>query len=47
MIKELGLEEEDLDDVVFQQETNMPTKAILWMSIARVNTDCEYNKFWI
>lgn len=37
MMKELGLEDEDLDDVVFQRETNVPTQAILWMSIARVD----------
>ena len=37
MMKGLELEEEDLDDVVFQQKTNVPTEAILWMSIARVD----------
>ena len=29
MMKELGLEEEDLDDVVVQHDTNVPMKAIL------------------
>ena len=29
MMKELGLEDEDLDDVVVQHDTNVPMKAIL------------------
>ena len=37
MMKGLGLEEEDPNDVIFQQETNVPTEAILWMSIACVD----------
>ena len=36
-MKGLGLEEEDPNDVIFQQETNVPTEAILWMSIACVD----------
>ena len=38
MMKELGLHEEDRDDVVLEQEVS-PTKDTLWMVIVRVHTD--------
>ena len=38
MMKELGLSEEDLDDVVVDQQYVSP-EATRWMAVARVNTE--------
>lgn len=46
VMKELGLKEEDLDDVVFEQEASPLAEATRRMAISRVHTDHEYNKFW-
>jgi hypothetical protein len=46
MIKKLGLREEDLDDVVYEDESLPPTEAPRWLAIARVHTDHEFSNFW-
>lgn len=40
--EELGLREEDLDDVVFEPEVSPLPEATRWMAIARVHTDRKY-----
>src|SRR4051812_14306332 len=45
MMKELGLKEDDLIDVVVQ-DGDIPEEAARWMAIARVNTDKQYNQYW-
>lgn len=44
-MQELGLREEDLDDVVFFDEKEAPPEAGRWMAIARVDMDKPYNQF--
>lgn len=38
MMKELGLREEDLDDIVFDEEASR------WVALVRVNTNKTYNR---
>ena len=45
MMKELGLSEEDLDDVVIDQQS-VPPEATRWMAVARVNTEKQYSQYW-
>nr|XP_020190890.1 uncharacterized protein LOC109776643 [Aegilops tauschii subsp. strangulata] len=45
MMQELGLKEEDLDDVVFD-EKDAPQAAARWIAVARVNSDKPYSQFW-
>ncbi|XBI52765.1 hypothetical protein VPH35_035097 [Triticum aestivum] len=45
MMAELGLREEDLDDVVFD-EKQAPPDAIRWMAVARVHIDKPYSQYW-
>ena len=45
MMKELGLREEDLDDVVVD-EKEVPKEAARWVTLARVNTNKTYIKTW-
>ena len=45
LMKELGLREEDLDDVVFDEKEASP-KATRWMAIARVHMDKPYSQAW-
>ena len=44
-MKELGLWEEDLDDVVVDQKS-VPPEATRWMAIARVHNENPYSQFW-
>ncbi|KAM0922773.1 hypothetical protein ACQ4PT_005948 [Festuca glaucescens] len=46
MMRELGLKEDDLDDVVFEEE--QPTTEVdnRWMMLVRVNTDREFSNYW-
>ncbi|KAM0884186.1 hypothetical protein ACQ4PT_031138 [Festuca glaucescens] len=46
MMRKLGLREEDLDDVVFEDETPPLAEATRWLAIAKVHTDREYSDFW-
>lgn len=45
LMKELGLREEDLDDVVFDEDEAPPTVA-RWIALVRVHTPKSYNQFW-
>ena len=45
MIAELGLREEDLDDVIFD-EKDAPPEAARWMAVARVHIDKSYSQYW-
>ncbi|XBJ08347.1 hypothetical protein VPH35_013683 [Triticum aestivum] len=45
MMAELGLHEEDLDDVVFDEKA-APPEVARWMAVARVHTDKPYNQYW-
>jgi hypothetical protein len=46
MMKKLGLWEEDLGDVVYEDESLPPAEAPRWLAIARVHTDREFSDFW-
>jgi hypothetical protein len=46
LMKKLGLREEDLDDVVYEDEPPPPATATRWLAIARVHTDREFRDFW-
>ena len=45
LMKELGLREEDLDDVVFD-EKEASSEVTRWMVIARVHMDKPYSQAW-
>ncbi|KAK1660498.1 hypothetical protein QYE76_048657 [Lolium multiflorum] len=45
MMQRLGLKEDDLDDVVFQEEEK-PEEDIRWMAVARVHTESEFSHYW-
>ena len=38
MIQRLGIEEEELDDLVFEEEIDVPKEGIKWMALVRVHT---------
>lgn len=46
MMKQLGLMEDDLDNVIFEEETAVPMEATRWLAIARVHTEVEYSNYW-
>ena len=45
MMAELGLWEEDLDDVIFD-EKQAPPIAGRWTAVARVHIDKPYSQYW-
>jgi hypothetical protein len=45
MMKQLGIDEDDLDDVVFEVEEQPPPETTRWLAIARVLTDSDYSSF--
>lgn len=45
MTAELGLREEDLDDVVYD-EAEAPLEAARWMAVVRVHIDKPYSQAW-
>ena len=45
MMKELGLREEDLDDVIFDEQV-VPPEGPRWVALARVNTSKTYSQTW-
>lgn len=45
LMAELGLREEDLDDVVYD-EKEAPPEAARWIALARVHTAKTYSQFW-
>lgn len=44
-MSELGLQEEDMDDVVVEKEEPLPPTATRWMAIARVHTEKKYSQY--
>ena len=44
-MSELGLQEEDMDDVVVEQEDPLPPEMTRWMAIARIHTEKNYNQY--
>uniref|UniRef100_A0ACD5VP47 Uncharacterized protein n=1 Tax=Avena sativa TaxID=4498 RepID=A0ACD5VP47_AVESA len=46
MMQHLGITDDDLDDVVFEEESPPPIETTRWLAIARVFTEGEYSKFW-
>jgi hypothetical protein len=38
MLRRLGIEEEEIDDLVFEEEEAAPKEGIKWMALARVHT---------
>ncbi|KAF7046559.1 hypothetical protein CFC21_055584 [Triticum aestivum] len=45
MMKELGLKEDDLVDIVVE-DGDIPEEAARWMAIARVHIDRSYSQYW-
>jgi hypothetical protein len=39
MLLHLGIEEDAMDDLVFEEEEAAPKEGIKWMALARVHTD--------
>ena len=46
MMKNLGITEDDLDDVVFEEQDVPAEVAVRWMAIARVHTPKNYSQYW-
>lgn len=46
MMKNLGITEDDLDDVVFEEQEVPADSAVRWMAIARVHTPKNYSQYW-
>jgi hypothetical protein len=38
MLQHLGIEEEEFDDLVFEEEEEAPKEGLKWMALARVHT---------
>jgi hypothetical protein len=45
MLEKLGITEDDLDDVVFEDE-KQPEEVTRWMAIMKVHTDTGFSHFW-
>lgn len=45
MLHDLGIQEEDLDDVVVEDKEAIATEATRWMAIARVHMDKPYSQY--
>ena len=46
MMKNLGITEDDLDDVVFEEQDVQAEAVVRWMAIARVHTPNSYIQYW-
>ena len=46
MMERLGLQENGLDDVVFEEQEPPPPESVCWMALARVHTDKPYSQYW-
>jgi N-dimethylarginine dimethylaminohydrolase len=38
LLKRLGFEEDEVDDLIFEEESDVPLDGIKWMALARVHT---------
>lgn len=45
LMKTIGLEEEDLDDVVFENEDPSSAESTRWLAIIRLHVEKEYSDF--
>ena len=45
MMEELGLREEDLDDIVYDKK-EAPEEGARWIALAKVNTNKTYSQTW-
>ena len=43
---ELGLAEDDLDNLIVEDEEDIPENQSRWRAVARVHTPKSYSKFW-
>lgn len=43
---ELGLEELDLDDVIIEDEVDLPEDRTRWMALARVHIGKSHSQYW-
>jgi hypothetical protein len=46
LMEELGLDEEDLDDVIFEEEAPPQVESPRWFAVAKVHTDSGYSQSW-
>jgi hypothetical protein len=46
LMKQMGIGEDDLDDIVFEEEGPLSAEVTRWLAIARVFTEGEYSSFW-
>ena len=46
MLKKLGIAEDDFDDVVVEEEEELPAEAIHWMAIMRLHIEKTYAQYW-
>lgn len=46
MTKNLGITEDDLDDVFFEEQEVLVDSVIIWTAIARVHTPKNYSQYW-
>ena len=47
MMQELGIEDEDLDDIVIEDEfPELNKDSVSWLAIGRVHTTKEFGDFW-
>ena len=46
MMAELGLEEQDLDDVIMEEVMEIPKEATRWTAVVRVHTQKPYSQYW-
>lgn len=45
MMERLGLYEEDLDDVVFEEKDQLPAEATPWMAVAQDHMELQFGQF--
>ncbi|KAM0916800.1 hypothetical protein ACQ4PT_009845 [Festuca glaucescens] len=46
LMEELGIGEDDLDDVIYEEEGPPVEEAPRWLAVARVHTDAPYSQGW-
>jgi hypothetical protein len=46
VMEKLGLTEDDMDDVAFDQDKKQPEAATRWMVVAKVHTETEFSHLW-
>lgn len=46
LLAKLGIMEEELEDVVFEEAEQQPEEATRWLAVAKVHTENEFSHFW-